>query len=160
MVTAGLDPQLQQTLSQYEKLSPDEQLAFLWYVYEEMGESVTPAAPGAASEGIAEGLFNQVKALSFDEQLEAMRAMLNPQDTQLSREYGSLERNTKLAFWYHLAQGMTDGTIVPMPDDYTKPESVNKLLLQLVTLEFEQQITFLREAVAPTGAEPKSGAAV
>ncbi|NEQ32846.1 MAG: Orange carotenoid protein [Leptolyngbya sp. SIO4C5] len=160
MVMAGIDPQIQQALDQYKRLTPDEQLALLWYVYEEMGEAVTPAAPGAASEGIAEGLFAQVKALSFDEQLEAMRAMLNPQDTQLSREYGALSRDTKLAFWYRLAQGMSNGTIVPMPENYAKPEAANKVLLQLVTFSFEQQITFLREGVAPTGAEPKSGAAV
>ncbi|MGL5076829.1 MAG: orange carotenoid protein N-terminal domain-containing protein, partial [Waterburya sp.] len=56
------------TLSSYSSLSTDEKLAFLWYVYTKMGTSVTPAAPGAASDEIVEGLFDQVKELSHEEQ--------------------------------------------------------------------------------------------
>ena len=123
-----------------------------------MGTSITPAAPGAASDAIAEGLFKQVAELSFEEQMGVQRNIIEGQDTLISREYGSLSENTKLYFWYRLAQGMEAGTIIPVPDNYQFSGSVEELLSQIELMEFEQQITFLREVVAFAGAEPKSGA--
>ncbi len=160
MATAASDQNISQALSSYNNLSTDEKLALLWYVYTKMGESVTPAAPGAAADEIAEGLFNQVKELSQKEQLEVQRKIIEGQDSLVSREYGSLSENTKLYFWYRLAQGMEAGTIIPVPDDYKPAGSVTELLSQTEQMEFEQQITFLRDAVINAGAEPKSGAGV
>lgn len=125
-----------------------------------MGTSVTPAAPGAAADEIAEGLFEQVTELSFDEQIDVQRKIIEGRDTLISREYGSLSENTKLYFWYRLAQGMEARTIIPVPDDYKPTGSVTELLSQIESMEFEQQITLLRDAVVNAGAEPKSGAQV
>ena len=147
-------------LSSYSSLSTDEKLALLWYAYTKMGTSITPAAPGAAADEIAGGLFNQVKELSFDEQLEAQRNIIEGKDTLISREYGSLSENTKLYFWYRLAQGMEAGTIIPVPDDYEPTGAVTQLLSQVEAMEFEQQITFLRDSVVNAGAEAKSGTQV
>lgn len=147
-------------LSSYNSLSTDDKLALLWYVYTKMGTSVTPAAPGAASDEIAEGLFNQVKELSFEEQLEIQRKIIEGQSSVISREYGSLSDNTKLYFWYRLAQGMEAGTIIPVPDDYQPSGAVTDLLSQIEAMEFEQQITLLRNAVVDAGAEPKGGAEI
>lgn len=148
---------LEQALSKFRGLDVDTQLAFLWFVYTKMGQSITPAAPGAAQTEIAEGLYNQVQALSFEEQLQAQRDFLQSNDTQLSREYGSLSDNTKLLFWYRLAQGMDAKTIVPMPENYEFSQEGKALLGQLENMDFEQQITFLRQSVEPTGAAPQSG---
>ena len=147
-------------LESFFNLSVDDQLAFLWYVYEGIGSSITPAAPGTAGEDIAEGLFNQVKDKSHEEQLQIQRDIAGKKDTQISREYGSLGENTKLLFWYILAQGMEEETIVPMPDDYEMAEKGKNLLAQVQKMEYEKQITFLREAVMPMGAEAKSGAGI
>ncbi|MGB3691411.1 MAG: orange carotenoid protein N-terminal domain-containing protein [Spirulinaceae cyanobacterium] len=160
MGTASSEQSVDGVLSSYSNLSTDEKLALLWYVYKKMGTSVTPAAPGAAGDKIAEGLFDQVKELSFEEQLDAQRKIIEGQDTLISREYGSLSENTKLYFWYRLAQGMDAGTIVPVPDDYKPSGSVNQVLSQIEAMEFQQQITVLRDAVVGAGAEPKSGAEV
>ena len=160
MNTAASDQNVSRALSSYGNLSTDDKLALLWYVYTKMGTSVTPAAPGAAADEIAGGLFNQVKELSFDEQLDVQRKIIENQDSLISREYGSLSENTKLYFWYRLAQGMEAGTIVPVPDGYKPSGSVSELLSQVESMEFEQQITFLRDAVIEAGAEPKSGAEV
>ena len=156
--TSGQD--VSRALSSYGNLSTDEKLALLWYVYTKMGTSVTPAAPGAAADAIVEGLFNQVKELSHEEQLDVQRKIINSQDSLISREYGSLSENSKLDFWYRLAQGMETGTIIPMPDNYEPSGSVTELLSQIEAMEFQQQITFLRDAVVGAGAEPKSGADV
>ena len=160
MATNVSESNITTALSLYNNLSTDEKLALLWYVYTRMGTSITPAAPGAASDEIAEGLFGQVKELSFDEQLEVQRNIIEGKDTLISREYGSLSKNTKLYFWYRLAQGMEAGTIIPVPDNYEPSDSVTQLLSQVEVMDFEQQITFLRDAVIDGGTEPKPGADV
>ena len=160
MGAAAADQNVSQALSSYGSLSTDDKLALLWYIYTKMGDSITPAAPGTAGDEIAQGLFDQVKELSFEEQLAIQRKIIEGQNSQVSREYGSLSENTKLYFWYRLAQGMEAGTIVPVPDGYEPSGSVTQLLSQVESMEFEQQITFLRDAVINAGAEPKSGAAI
>jgi len=156
----NLDANLKQALDTYNSLSVDDKLAFLWFVYTKMGSSITPAAPGAAEDAIAEGLYNQVKELSQQEQLEVQRNLLQNADTTISREYGSLKENTKLLFWYRLAQGMDSGTIIPMPEDYKMADAGQQLLTQLEGMEFQQQITFLRSSVVDAGSEPKPGAGI
>ncbi|HEY9695094.1 MAG TPA: orange carotenoid protein N-terminal domain-containing protein [Oculatellaceae cyanobacterium] len=135
----------------------DEQLAFLWFVYEKLGSSITPAAPGASGSDIAEGLFNQVKELSHEEQLQVQRDIALNADTLISREYGSLSPETKLAFWYFLAQGMEKGTIIPMPPNYELSQPAKDLLQELESMDFGRQIDFLRGAVLPMGAEAAGG---
>ena len=160
MATTTSDQNINPALNSYNNLSTDEKLALLWYVYTKMGTSITPAAPGAAADEIAEGLFNQVKELPFEEQLGVQRNIIEGKDSLISREYGSLSENTKLYFWYRLAQGMEAGTIIPVPDNYEPTGGVTQLLSQIELMEFEQQITFLRDAVVNAGAEPKSGAQI
>ncbi len=160
MATATSEQNISRALSTYKNLSTDEKLALLWYVYTRMGTSVTPAGPGVASDEIAEGLFNQVKELPFEKQMGVQRNIIEGKDSLISREYGSLSENTKLYFWYRLAQGMEAGTIIPVPNNYEPTGGVTELLSQIELMEFEQQITFLRNAVVNAGAEPKSGAQI
>lgn len=150
---------IDQAISQFSQFSVDDQLALLWFVYEKMGKGVTPAAPDAstASPGIAEGLFNQVKEKSHEEQLEIMRDIAKGNSTEMSRQYGSLSATTKLDFWYLLAQGMDAGTVIPMPENYQVSEQANNWVSALERLEFQQQITALRSLVSNMGAEPASG---
>ncbi len=155
------------TISSYDQgkeafkgLSVDDQLGLLWFVYTKIGSSITPAAPGAAGSEIAQGLFNQVKELSHEEQLQVQRDIVSNADTLISREYGSLSPETKLAFWYFLAQGMENGTIIPVPPDYELPQEGKDLLARIESMDFQQQIDFLRGAVLPMGAEAKGGAEI
>lgn len=141
----------------FDGLHVDDRLALLWFIYEKMGTSITPAAPGAAEPDIADGLFNQVKNLSHEEQLQVQRDLANKADTQIGRQYGSLSANTKLLFWYRLAQGMEKGTIIPMPPNYKSPAEVRDLLGAIEAMDFNQQITFLRNVVFPMGAEAAAG---
>lgn len=93
----------------------DDKLGLLWFIYTETGRSITAAAPGTARLQLAEGLLNQVKALSFDDQLQFMRDLVANVDTPLTRAYGVFSPNTKLAFWYQLAELMKQGFVVPVP---------------------------------------------
>jgi Orange carotenoid protein, N-terminal len=68
MMTSNINSEM---ASAFTDLSTDQQLALLWFIYKEVGKSITPAAPGAstASPAIAEGLFKQVLEMSHQEQL-------------------------------------------------------------------------------------------
>lgn len=160
MTFANLRMDSNKSVERFKSLKIDDQLALLWFVYTQMGDRITPAAPGTAGTDIAEGLYNQVKGMSHQEQLDVQRNLLKGNNTQVSREYGSLSDNTKLLFWYRLAQGMETEEIIPMPDDYELPEAGSELLAALESMEFEQQITFLRNSVTDSGSEPASGASV
>ncbi|MEG3973652.1 orange carotenoid protein N-terminal domain-containing protein [Microcoleus sp. herbarium8] len=143
-----------------QSLNVDDQLGLLWFVYTEMGKSITPAAPGAAGSEIAQGLFEQVKPLPKEEQLQVMRDIASKTNTEISRMYGSMSPETKLAFWYFLAVGMDEGTIIPVPSDYKLPEAGNALLAKIKGMDFQQQIDFLRGTVLEMGAEAASGAGI
>ena len=136
-----------------QSLSVDDQLGVLWFVYTEMGKSITPAAPGASGSDIAQGLFDRVKGLSHEEQLQVMRDIASKTNTEISRIYGAMSPETKLAFWYFLAVGMDEGTIIPMPPDYQLPEAGKTLLGKIQNMDFQQQIDFLRGTVLEMGVD-------
>ncbi|MDB9373406.1 orange carotenoid protein N-terminal domain-containing protein [Nodularia sphaerocarpa] len=160
--TQTSDPNIRECVQSWQKLDVDEQLALFWFIYKEMGSSITPAAPEAStvSPEIAEGLFNQVKELSHEEQLQVQRDIITQKDTQISRQYGSLSDTTKLLFWYRLAQEMESGHIIPLPAGYQLSSPSQTLLDHIKALPFEQQINAFRDYVSPMGAEPKSGAEI
>jgi hypothetical protein len=146
--------------AEIQSLSVDDQLGLLWFVYTELGKSITPAAPGAAGSEIAQGLFEQVKPLPHEAQLQVMRDIASKANTEISRMYGSMSPETKLAFWYFLAVGMDEGTIIPVPSDYKLPEAGNALLAKIKGMDFQQQIDFLRGTVLEMGAEAAPGAGI
>jgi Orange carotenoid protein, N-terminal len=145
----------QQLVSSFKALSTDQKLALLWYIYKEVGKSITPAAPGAstAAPAIAEGLFKQVVEMSHQEQLQVQRDLVEQTDSPIGREYGALSNTTKLLFWYLLAQGMDRTEIIPMPNDYQLEPQATQCMTQLQALEYAEQITVLRDLVAEMGIE-------
>lgn len=142
------------TISVFKSLSIDDQLAVLWYAYTEMGRSITPAATGVARLQLAEGLLNQIKQMSHDEQLQVMRDLAANKNTQISRSYGILSNNTKLAFWYELSELMVKGFVVPMPPGYQLSRDGVQVFEEIKQLDFGQQITVLRKVVADMGVDP------
>jgi hypothetical protein len=155
MTISNIKPDL---ISAFTALSTDQQLALLWFIYKEVGKSITPAAPGAstASPVIAEGLFKQVLEMTHEEQLQVQRDLVENKNSLISREYGALSDTTKLLFWYLLAQGMDNLEIIPMPDAYTLEPQASECLNQLQQLDHSEQITVLRDLVAEMGVDPSS----
>ena len=143
-----------------QSLSVDDQLGLPWFVYKEVGKSITQAAPGASGSDFAEGLFEQVKPLPHEEQLQVMRDIASKANTEISRMYGSMSPETKLAFWYFLAVGMDKGTIIPVPEGYELPEAGKALLGKIQGLDFQKQIDYLRGTVLEMGAEAAPGAGI
>ncbi|NEO25771.1 MAG: Orange carotenoid protein [Kamptonema sp. SIO4C4] len=156
MVTAPFTFNLDEVIKTYQKLRTDDKLALLWLAYTQMGGQITPAAPGAAEPAIAEGLYEQVKNLSYQDQLDVQRELVRGAETPITRQYGAFSKNSKLLFWYRLAQGMETEDIIPMPEEYEMDAEARTLLAQLDQLEFQEQITFLRKAVELAGSEPET----
>jgi len=142
------------TTALFNQLSVDDKLAVLWFAYTGIGRSITPAAPGAARLQLAEGLLEQIKQMSHDDQLRVMRELATNVNTPICRSYGVLSVNTKLAFWYQLAEMMKAGTVVPMPLGYKLSAIASRVLNELTALDMGQQITVLRNAVVNMGVDP------
>lgn len=145
-------------LQSIQSLETDQQLALFWFVYKEMGDSITPAAPGAStvSPTIAEGLLNQVLEMSHEEQLQLQRDLIERKNSLFAREYGAMGDTTKLLFWYRLSQEMETNRVVPFPANYQLSQQAQQAFEQIKQLDFGQQITVFRDYVAPMGVDPNS----
>lgn len=151
----GLAGSVPATLTLFNRLSTDDKLGVLWFIYTEMGNgAVTPAATGAARLQFATGLLDQVRALSPNEQLAFMRDLVNRAGTPMTRAYGVLTNNTKLAFWYQLAEMMKAGDVIGVPSVYKLSPRASEVYSSIVALEFGQQITLLRQSVISMGYDP------
>lgn len=139
------------TIALFDQLGVDDQLAYLWYAYTEMGRTITPAAPGAARLQLAESLLNKIKQMTPHEQTKVMRDMANRIDTPINRSYGFFSVNTKLAFWYELGELMKQGIVAPIPSGYQMSPGVKVVLEATQKLDPGQQITVLRNTVVNMG---------
>lgn len=142
------------TTDMFKRLNVDDQLAFLWYVYTELGRSITPAAPGAANLQLMEGLLNQMKQMSNEEQTQVMRDLASCTDTPICRTYGAFGVNAKLGFWWQLGEWMKQGLVAPMPSGYQMSADVKSVLEAVQKLDGGQQITILRNTVVDMGVDP------
>jgi Orange carotenoid protein, N-terminal/Nuclear transport factor 2 (NTF2) domain len=139
------------TIARFNQLNAEDQLALIWFAYEEMGTTITVAAPGAASMILAQGLLNTIKAMSFAEQSQAMCDLANRTDNEVGRAYGVFTPNIKLGFWYQLGEWMAEGTVAPIPEGYQLSANAAAILQAIRDLEQGQQITVLRNTVIDMG---------
>ncbi len=148
--TSARSEDTKKVVQAFDALSTDEKLALLYYVYEKMGDSITPAAPTAANPEMAPRLLGEFYELSDNDQLAVMRSIVNREDTELSRAYGALTENNQLVVWYAWAKGMGD-TVVDLPQDYQPTQAINNVLPKIEGLDFEGQISLLRELAGNMG---------
>ncbi len=146
----ALSDQTQKVVQAFNALDTDAKLALLYLVYEEMGDSITPAAPAAAEPELAPRLLGDYYELSDEQQLAIMREIVNRDDTDYSRAYGAIKENNQLMVWYAWAQGMGD-TVVDMPENYEATEAIDDVLSQMEELDFEEQMSILRTIAGEMG---------
>lgn len=137
--------------ARFNQLSTEDQLAWTWFAYLEMGKTITVAAPGAANMQFAEPTIDAIKAMSFQEQSQVMCDLANHTDTPISRTYATWTANIKLGFWYRLGELMEQGVVAPIPDGYKLSANANAVLVSLQGLDAGQQITVLRNTVVDMG---------
>ena len=154
VLSAGLAAPVSSAITAFSGLATDDQLGLLWVIYQNMGRAITPAAPGAARLQFAEGLLAEVRAMTSADQLQFMRDLVDRKSTSATRAYGLLTNNTKLAFWFQLAEDMSAGTVIAVPAYYKLSETAMAVFGQISQLDFNQQITVLRQAVVGMGVDP------
>ncbi|MDZ8067500.1 MAG: orange carotenoid protein N-terminal domain-containing protein [Nostoc sp. DedQUE08] len=150
-MTASYDKNISQAQSNetqnlvdaFNALDTDAKLAWFYFVYKKMGDSVTPAAPAAAEPELSPILSEDYFKLSDEEQLAIMRDIVNRKDTEYSRAYGAIKENNQLLVWYAWAVAMGD-KVVDLPSTYQPTKEINDLLSQIEKLEFEEQISVFR----------------
>lgn len=140
----------QDAVKAFESLETDPKLALFYFIYEKMGDSITPAAPAATEPELAPKLMGDYYNLSKDEQLAIMRQIVNCEDTEYSRAYGALKENNQLMVWYAWAQAMGD-SVVGMPQNYEKTQAITGVLSQIEALSFDDQISILRTIAGDMG---------
>lgn len=154
-MTFATDDTTKQSLQAFQGFDVDTQLALLWFGYEkDIKAKLTPANSSAAQDA-AGAVFDRIKELPHEEQLQAQRDIAACADTEISRTYSALSSSGKLDVWLRLAQGMENGTIIPVPSDYELPSETKEFVNQVANLEFEQKINFMRSAVVEMGAKSK-----
>jgi hypothetical protein len=138
--------------ARFKLLSAEDQLALIWYAYLEMGRTITVAAPAAARMQFAEGVLNQIKAMSFEEQSQVMCDLANRSDTPVGRAYSIWSVNIKLGFWYQLGEWMAAGLVAPIPEGYQLSANAAAVLRSVQEVEQGQQIkkVFIEGVINPT----------
>lgn len=140
--------------ARFNQLSAEDQLAWIWFAYLEMGKTITVAAPGAANMQFAEPTIDQIKAMSFQEQSQVMCDLANRVDTPICRTYATWTANIKLGFWFRLGELMEQGVVAPIPEGYKLSANASAVLSTLQGLDAGQQITVLRNTVLDMGFDP------
>ncbi|BAU09858.1 steroid delta-isomerase [Leptolyngbya sp. NIES-3755] len=139
------------TTARFNQLSAEDQLAWTWFAYLEMGKTVTIAAPGAASMQFAEPTLAEIKKMSFPEQTQVMCDLANRADTPICRTYATWSPNIKLGFWFQLGEWMEQGIVAPIPTGYELSANASAVLQALREMDQGQQITVLRNSVVDMG---------
>ena len=141
-------------IARFNQLSAEDQLAWIWFTYLEMGKTVTVAAPAATNMQFAELTLNKIKEMSFQEQSQVMCDLANRADTPICRTYATWTPNLKLGFWYQLGEWMRQGIVAPIPEGYKLSANANAVLQTLIQMPPGQQITVLRNTVVDMGFDP------
>lgn len=151
-MTFATDDITKQALDRFQKFDGDTQLALLWYGYLDIKDQLSPGTQPTV-EDAARAVFDQIRNLSPEEQLQAQRDIVNRVDSQYSRAYTALSSSGKLYLWLLLAQGIEEGSIIEVPASYELPQETNEFVESIKGLDFEQRLNFSRSAVMEMGVQ-------
>jgi hypothetical protein len=144
------------TIESFNQLGVEDQLALIWFIYTEMGKTITVAAPGAANMILAQGILEQIKQMPPMAQTQVMCDLANRADTPICRSYASFSMNIKLGFWYQLGEWMAQGLVAPIPEGYKLSTKAAEVLQAVRDADSGQQITILRNMVLDMGFDPNA----
>ena len=139
----------EEKINQLKSLSEDDRLAVLWFLYKDVVKGQVTPEPEREGENLEQtnSLIDNIKGMSQDDQLQVQKDILGGSDREEFNTYKSYSSNQRLFFWYQLAAEMEQGSVVEFPSDYQLSSEGKKLLDSLKTVGFEQQLTFIRDAV-------------
>jgi hypothetical protein len=142
----------EEKINQFQSISDDDKLAVLWYLYRDIvKEQITPE-PEREGENLerTNSLIENIKGMSQEEQLKVQKDILTGNNREEFNTYKSYSSNQRLFFWYQLAVAMEEGSAVKFPNDYQLSSEAQQLVKSLETIGFDQQLTFIRDAVGYT----------
>lgn len=151
-MTFATDDTTRKSLEAFQRFDVDTQLGLLWFGYLDLKEQLNPGN-SASAQDTAGALYDQIKAMSKEEQLQAQRDIISGADNDISRTYSALSSSGKLDTWLRLSQGMEEGVIIQVPSDYKLPSETDEFVNQIKQLGFEERINFMRSAVIEMGAK-------
>lgn len=151
-MTFATDENTKKSLETFKKFDVDTQLGILWFGYLDLKDKLNPGNSAAAQDA-AGAVYDQIKAMSKEEQLQAQRDIASGANSDISRTYNALSSSGKLDVWLRLSQGMEEGVIIQVPSDYQLPSETNQFVEQVKQLDFEQRINFMRSLVVEMGAK-------
>jgi hypothetical protein len=144
-------------VASFNQLTAEDQLALLWFVYTEMGITITPAAMSAVNMIFADKTLTQIKQMPALEQTQVMCDLVNRTDTPICQTYSSFGINAKLGFWYQLSEWMKQGIVAPIPKGYQLSAKASDVFQAIRQLVGGQQLTVLQDIVANMGYAPMGG---
>jgi len=151
-MTYAADDTTKESLAKFQSFDVDTQLALLWFGYLDLKEQLNPANSTAA-QATAGALYDQVREMSPEQQLQTQRDIIGRTGNEVSHSYKSLSSSAKLDLWLRLAQGMDEGTIIQVPSDYELPSNTQDFANSIKQLDFEQRVNFMKSAVMEMGAQ-------
>lgn len=151
-MTFATDENTKQSLETFKGFDVDTQLAVLWFGYLDLKDKLNPGN-AASAQDTAGALYDRIKSMSPEEQLQAQRDIAGGTDSDISRSYSALSSSGRLDVWLRLAQGMDEGVIIQVPSDYKLPSQTDEFVNQIKQLDFEQRINFMRSLVVEMGAK-------
>ncbi|MBE9166168.1 Orange carotenoid protein [Pleurocapsales cyanobacterium LEGE 06147] len=146
-MTYAASNETRQALDMFQNFDTDTKLALLWYGYLDIKENLTPAPPDSV-ETVSSALFDKIKELSSEEQLQAQRDTIDGSQSEVGQAYSALDTSGRMNAWLLLARGMENGTIIQVPSDYQLPEETQEFTDAISQLDFEQRINFMRSVVS------------
>jgi hypothetical protein len=168
MTSTNLDT-VKQSVTAFKRLNTDDRLGILALIYSKVAGSIPSDALKTTSPEVS-GLVTQIEQISQERQVNALRDLLPAQKTDQDKttldpnpakaltnlvsaentiatgQYGAMSKESKLAVWYQIAQKL-GSSIVAIPSDYKPSSAATELLNSLESLDNEQQISFLTEAI-------------
>ncbi|MGF1478711.1 MAG: orange carotenoid protein N-terminal domain-containing protein [Cyanophyceae cyanobacterium] len=151
MTIQNIADHLDQAIQALKVMDVDSQLALLWQLFADIKETVSLGSEDMTGDDIASSLVERVKQKPAEEQLQALRHLVEGADTEVGEEYRSLSDEGKLYFWYFLAQAVESGSTVNIPFNYKLSSQAEELLEQLKTLELQKKIAFISSTVTNIG---------
>lgn len=151
-MTFATDENTKKSLETFKGFDVDTQLGLLWFGYLDLKDKLNPGN-SASAQDVAGAVYDQIKAMSKEEQLQAQRDIASGAASDISHTYSSLSSSGKLDVWLRLSQGMEEGVIIQVPSDYQLPSETNEFVQQIQQLDFEQRINFMRSLVIEMGAK-------
>ncbi|MEL6351602.1 MAG: orange carotenoid protein N-terminal domain-containing protein [Cyanobacteria bacterium J06627_28] len=134
-------------VQRFKACSADDKLAILARLYHHIGEERIENPDENKESDSSLALYNKLKEKHQTEQLQFMRDVVSNESNALTIEYNQLSDVTKIATWYRLGQGMTDRSVVDVPNDYQLSEDAEEIARNIGSISFEQCYIFVRDVL-------------